>query len=147
MVLLAVLLLFASLSDARAAVFEPERAWKRQSSSQITTVDLSTNLGTPLHLASGTRKNYCMASAANAKLNLPGFIYGIPDTPNQIPDHFYTGSFFSVPIYFQSFTQTRNGIQLCEGWGSSGAFSRTRMDFWAVPCKFNAASVGMNTIL
>ncbi|KAK0494782.1 glycoside hydrolase family 39 protein [Armillaria luteobubalina] len=66
-----VLLLFASLSYGGAAVFEPGHVWKRQSSSQITTVDLSTNLGTPLHLASG-------------------FIYGIPDTPNQIPDHFYT---------------------------------------------------------
>lgn len=35
------------------------------------TVDLSVNKGAPAHLASG-------------------FIYGIPDTPNQIPDHFYT---------------------------------------------------------
>jgi hypothetical protein len=34
-------------------------------------VNLKTNLGTPKHVASG-------------------FIYGIPDTPNQIPDHFYT---------------------------------------------------------
>ncbi|KAF8864063.1 glycoside hydrolase [Acephala macrosclerotiorum] len=34
-------------------------------------VDLSNNTGTPAHLASG-------------------FIYGIPDTANQIPDHFYT---------------------------------------------------------
>lgn len=65
------LLLFSSLSDNRAAAFKPESAGKRQTSSQVTTVDLSTNLGTPLHLASG-------------------FIYGIPDTPNQIPDHFYT---------------------------------------------------------
>jgi len=34
-------------------------------------VDLNTNTGTPLHLASG-------------------FIYGIPDTKNQIPDSFYS---------------------------------------------------------
>jgi hypothetical protein len=40
----------------------------RQSSSA--TVDLSVNRGTPKHLASG-------------------FIYGIPDAPNQIPDHWY----------------------------------------------------------
>ena len=35
------------------------------------TVNLSNNTGSPEHLASG-------------------FIYGIPDTENQIPDHFYT---------------------------------------------------------
>jgi hypothetical protein len=35
------------------------------------TVDLASPQGTPQHLASG-------------------FIYGIPDTPNQIPDHFYS---------------------------------------------------------
>lgn len=34
-------------------------------------VRLDKNTGKPQHLASG-------------------FIYGIPDTPNQIPDHFYT---------------------------------------------------------
>lgn len=39
--------------------------------SGTTTVNLSNNTGTPAHLASG-------------------FIYGIPDTANQIPDHFYT---------------------------------------------------------
>lgn len=74
--LAAVLLLITSLSDGRTSVFEPERTWKRQSSSQITTVDLSTNLGTPSHLASG-------------------FIYGIPDIANQIPDHFYTDMGFN----------------------------------------------------
>ncbi|KAF2149125.1 glycoside hydrolase family 39 protein [Myriangium duriaei CBS 260.36] len=42
----------------------------RQSTQQTAKVDLSTNLGSPKHLASG-------------------FIYGIPDTANQIPDHFY----------------------------------------------------------
>lgn len=35
------------------------------------TVNLAIPQGTPSHYASG-------------------FIYGIPDTPNQIPDHFYT---------------------------------------------------------
>lgn len=34
-------------------------------------VQLSNNTGSPTHLASG-------------------ILYGIPDTPNQIPDHFYT---------------------------------------------------------
>lgn len=34
-------------------------------------VNLSNITGTPQHLASG-------------------FIYGIPDAPNQVPDHFYT---------------------------------------------------------
>jgi hypothetical protein len=37
---------------------------------------LGNNTGTPQHLASG-------------------FIYGIPDQPNQIPDHFYTGIGFN----------------------------------------------------
>jgi hypothetical protein len=45
---------------------------QRQLSSSVTsTVNLSNNTGTPNHLAAG-------------------FIYGIPDTPDQIPDHFYT---------------------------------------------------------
>jgi hypothetical protein len=39
--------------------------------SGTTTVTLSNNTGTPHQLTSG-------------------FIYGIPDAPNQIPDHFYT---------------------------------------------------------
>lgn len=39
-------------------------------------VDLSTNTGTPENLASG-------------------FIYGIPDTSDQIPDSFYTGIGFN----------------------------------------------------
>lgn len=37
----------------------------------VATVDLSIKTGPPQHLASG-------------------FIYGLPDAPNQIPDHFYT---------------------------------------------------------
>src|SRR5436305_13193815 len=40
------------------------------------TVDLSVNRGTPSHLASG-------------------FIYGIPDTENQVPDHWYTDMGFN----------------------------------------------------
>ncbi|PMD24212.1 glycoside hydrolase family 39 protein [Hyaloscypha hepaticicola] len=40
------------------------------------TVNLGNNTGSPQHLASG-------------------FIYGIPDTPNQIPDHFYTNIGFN----------------------------------------------------
>lgn len=39
--------------------------------SGTSTIDLSNNTGKPEHLASG-------------------FIYGIPDASNQIPDHFYT---------------------------------------------------------
>jgi hypothetical protein len=40
------------------------------------TVNLRNNTGKPSHLASG-------------------FIYGIPDTANQIPDHFYTDMGFN----------------------------------------------------
>ena len=40
------------------------------------TVNLGNNTGTPAHLASG-------------------FIYGIPDTQNQIPDQFYTDMGFN----------------------------------------------------
>lgn len=43
----------------------------RQSSSNTATVNLATSKGAPKHLASG-------------------FIYGIPDVLNQVPDHFYT---------------------------------------------------------
>jgi hypothetical protein len=39
-------------------------------------VQLSNNTGNPMHLASG-------------------ILYGIPDTPNQIPDHFYTDMGFN----------------------------------------------------
>lgn len=44
---------------------------KRRSVSGTAVVYLGANTGTPQHLASG-------------------FIYGIPDTAKQIPDHFYT---------------------------------------------------------
>lgn len=43
----------------------------RQTIQGTSTVNLGNNTGTPAHLASG-------------------ILYGIPDTPNQIPDHFYT---------------------------------------------------------
>ncbi|KAF4422268.1 hypothetical protein CFRS1_v001431 [Colletotrichum fructicola] len=45
-----------------------ERRW---SADAVAPVDLAINRGSPQHLASG-------------------IIYGIPDVPNQIPDHFYT---------------------------------------------------------
>lgn len=49
----------------------PTAVAKRQAASLTATVTLSSSLGTPSHLASG-------------------FIYGIPDTANQIADSFYT---------------------------------------------------------
>lgn len=49
---------------------------RRQSSSNTAVVDLSTNRGEPKHLAAG-------------------FIYGIPDNENQIPDHWYTNMGFN----------------------------------------------------
>jgi hypothetical protein len=53
-------------SPAANAVIE-----KRATVSGTAVVHLDENTGNPQHLASG-------------------FIYGIPDTANQIPDHFYT---------------------------------------------------------
>ena len=44
---------------------------KRQDSSNTATVDLGVTRGAPKHLGSG-------------------FIYGIPEQANQVPDHFYT---------------------------------------------------------
>jgi hypothetical protein len=44
---------------------------ERQTILGTAVVNLANDTGTPSHLASG-------------------FIYGIPDTPDQIPDHFYT---------------------------------------------------------
>ncbi len=43
----------------------------RQTVQGTSVVNLGNDTGVPAHLASG-------------------FIYGLPDTPNQIPDHFYT---------------------------------------------------------
>lgn len=72
--LLTALLMF----QAAAAAVVPDTApnpgavlEKRRSVSGTAVVDLAVNTGNPQHLASG-------------------FIYGIPDTPGQIPDHFYT---------------------------------------------------------
>jgi hypothetical protein len=53
------------------AIPTPTAIAKRQAASLTATVTLSSSLGTPSHLASG-------------------FIYGIPDTANQIADSFYT---------------------------------------------------------
>lgn len=53
---------------ASAAVANP---LETRQVSGTSTVNLANNTGNPSHLASG-------------------FIYGIPDTANQIPDHFYT---------------------------------------------------------
>lgn len=50
-----------------ATVAQPQK----RSVSGTATVNLGNNIGAPKYLASG-------------------FIYGIPDTANQIPDHFYT---------------------------------------------------------
>jgi hypothetical protein len=49
---------------------------RRQDADNTATVDLSVKRGKPQHWASG-------------------FIYGIPDTPNQIPDHFYENMGFN----------------------------------------------------
>ncbi|KAJ3882510.1 glycoside hydrolase family 39 protein [Lentinula edodes] len=48
----------------------------RQTTDQITTVNLADNTGTPMHLASG-------------------FLYGIPDAPEQISDSFYENMGFN----------------------------------------------------
>lgn len=61
--------LLASILLAVASAAPAEPLAPRQSSSAI--VDLSVNTGNPKHLASG-------------------FIYGIPDQPNQVQDHWYT---------------------------------------------------------
>ena len=58
-------LTFALIGTAFAAVL------RKKSVSGTATVNLGSNIGIPEHLASG-------------------WIYGIPDTLNQIPDHFYT---------------------------------------------------------
>ncbi|KAF8217420.1 glycoside hydrolase family 39 protein [Mycena galopus ATCC 62051] len=68
--MIASLLLLAGI--AAAAVVDLE---SRQTASQITTVDLSVNWGTPARLASG-------------------ILYGVPD-PNGIPSSFYTGMGFN----------------------------------------------------
>ncbi|KAF2718834.1 glycoside hydrolase family 39 protein [Polychaeton citri CBS 116435] len=76
--------------------------------SNTAVVNLSVQRGSPQHLASG-------------------FIYGIPDTPNQIPDHFYTDI---------GFRYTRaGGAQLdAGGWiygpsGYQGRFASTKSNY------------------
>ncbi|KAJ7176209.1 glycoside hydrolase family 39 protein [Mycena crocata] len=71
MIMIAPLLFLAGV--AAAAVVDLE---SRQSASQITTVDLAVNWGTPLRRASGV-------------------LYGVPNTKNQIPSSFYTGMGFN----------------------------------------------------
>jgi hypothetical protein len=72
MQLLTPLLLTAAFSSAHLVPRHLSDLVVRQVTSNNTaTVDLSITRGPPHHLASG-------------------FIYGIPDKPNQIPDHFYT---------------------------------------------------------
>lgn len=66
------------------------------------TVNLAVPQGTPSHYASG-------------------FIYGIPDTPNQIPDHFYTDIGFrytraggsQLPAPARGWVYGANEFQVC----------------------------------
>jgi hypothetical protein len=67
-------LLALALLTATLVVGTPNGLTKRQSGTS--TVNLNNNTGTPKHLASG-------------------ILYGIPDTANQIPDHFYTDMGFN----------------------------------------------------
>lgn len=64
---------FSFLLLASSAAAGPQ---VRQAVQGTSFVNLANNTGAPAHLASG-------------------FIYGIPDTPNQIPDHFYTDMGFN----------------------------------------------------
>ena len=64
--------LFSLAFSASSAVASPVAA--RDSVTAV--VNLNNNTGTPAHLVSG-------------------FIYGVPDTPNQIPDKFYTDMGFN----------------------------------------------------
>lgn len=72
MILFQVVQFFAATALAAAATADLSR---RQSSSTTAVVDLSTNRGGTKHLAAG-------------------FIYGIPDSETQIPDHWYTNMGF-----------------------------------------------------
>ena len=63
-----------ALLCATSVVGMPNAVAKRQSGTSV--VNLGNNTGTPQHLASGV-------------------LYGIPDTANQIPDHFYTDMGFN----------------------------------------------------
>lgn len=63
-----------ALFCATSVVGGPNVLVKRQSGTSV--VNLGNDTGTPQHLASG-------------------FLYGIPDAPDQIPDHFYTNMGFN----------------------------------------------------
>lgn len=66
--------LFLAIICATSVLGVPNALSKRQSGTSV--VNLSNDTGTPQHLASGV-------------------LYGIPDTPNQIPDEFYTNMGFN----------------------------------------------------
>jgi hypothetical protein len=66
--------LYLAFLCATSVLGVPNALVKRQSGTSV--VNLSNNTGIPQHLASGV-------------------LYGIPDTPNQIPDHFYTDMGFN----------------------------------------------------
>jgi hypothetical protein len=68
-------LLATSLQVYAMPLQESSSLAPRADNNNTATVALSSNLGTPNHLASG-------------------FIYGLPDRPNQIPSQFYTGMGF-----------------------------------------------------
>lgn len=88
----------------------------RQSSGNTAVVDLSVKRGTPKHLASGV-------------------LYGIPDTPNQIPDSFYTdmgfnyarvggaqldagGWIYGLNAYYARFESTKNNYNTARKYGA-----------------------------
>jgi hypothetical protein len=68
-------LLALSLQVYAAPLEESSSLSPRDDGNNTATVVLSSSMGIPAHLASG-------------------FIYGIPDTPNQIPSEYYTGMGF-----------------------------------------------------
>lgn len=71
-----VLGVFSSLAvDALGAATGPHRV-ERQAAQGTATINLASQIGTPQHSAAG-------------------FLYGIPDTPNQILDDFYTDMGFN----------------------------------------------------
>lgn len=72
MILFQVVQFLAAAALASAATAQLSR---RQSTSNTAVVNLNTNRGEPKHLASG-------------------FIYGLPDSETQIPDHWFTNMGF-----------------------------------------------------
>jgi hypothetical protein len=81
----------------------------RQSASQITTVDLAVNWGTPIHRASGMNildiGNICL-------IFFPGVLYGVPNTKSQIPSTFYTSRFLARIKRLDSEMSIRHRLQL-----------------------------------